>query len=158
MTSLTSNDILQHLPLVLYLLAVAGLSINLFPSPRNTLSKLFILCALGSLGVTWTYMFKYMYQSYQDHKAAAGLLGSYDTTRWLEETSLFDEAWRYVCRTPERWWISSQLCLFTVGVFTVFLYAEGRASIYVLLLQVRDILIYSLMLLQAPVILQCEAK
>lgn len=74
-------------------------------------------------------MFKYMYTSYQDHKASAALFSSYTTTRWLEETSLFDEAWRYVCRTPERWWISSQLCLFTVGVFTVFLYAEGESSI-----------------------------
>jgi hypothetical protein len=123
--TITSNDILQHAPLVLYLLAVAALSINLFPSPRNFRSGLFTLCALGSLGVTWTFMFKYMHQSYQDHCAATGLFSSCSTTKWLEETSLFDEAWRYVCRTSVRWWISSQLCLFTVGVFTVFLFAEG---------------------------------
>lgn len=123
--AITSNDILQHLPLVVYLLAVTGLATSLFPSPRNKLSTLFVLCAVGSLGMTWTYMFRYMFQSYRDHKAAAGLFSSYSTTHWLEETSLFDEAWRYVCRTAERWWISSQLCLFTVGVFTVFLYAEG---------------------------------
>jgi hypothetical protein len=124
--TITANDVLQHLPLVLYLLAVAGLSANLFPRPRNVESFLFVLAALGSLCTTWTYMFKYMYQSYQDHKSAAGLLADYSTTRWLEETSLFDEAWRYVCQTPMRWWISSQLCLVTVGVFTVFLYAEGE--------------------------------
>ena len=121
----TLNDGLQHAPLALYLVAVAALSLHLFPRVRNIRSGIFILGALGSLGVTWTYMFKYMQTSYQDHRASAGLSGSISTTRWLEETSLFDQAWRYVCRTPERWWFSSQLCLFTVGVFTVFLYAEG---------------------------------
>lgn len=129
--SVTINDVLQHAPLVLYLGTVVALSVHLFPSPRNIRSGLFIIGALGSLGVTWTYMFRYIKTSYQDHRALTGLSDSKvsTTTRWLEETSLFDEAWRYVCRTPERWWFSSQLCLFTVGVFTVFLYAEGMFRI-----------------------------
>lgn len=136
----TSNDILQHAPLALYMIAVVGLSVNLAPLPRNGKSTAFILLAIGSLGITWKYMLDYMYRSFLDHLARAGIFQAttYRSTQWLQETSLFDEAWRYVCSTPDRWWFSSQLCLFTVGVFTVFLHAEGKTLSFLFLEFMRD--------------------
>jgi hypothetical protein len=51
-------------------------------------------------------------------------LANYSTKQWLESTSLFNEAWTFVCATPLRWWWSEQLCAWTAGPFTVFLLVE----------------------------------
>lgn len=124
---LTLNDIAQHSPLVVYLFLVSFFSVRLFPRPPYCRTSIFFtLCALGALGATWTYMIKFMIHSYYTGRAFTNPLRPYNTTVWLEETSLFDQAWRYVCAAPARWWLSSQLCTFTVGLWTVFLYAEGR--------------------------------
>lgn len=45
---------------------------------------------------------------------------------WLVDTSLFKEAWATVCNGWSNWWWSEQLCLFTAGGWTTFLYLEGR--------------------------------
>ena len=44
---------------------------------------------------------------------------------WLHGTSLFEEAWAFVCVHPINWWWSEQLCLFTAGAWTVFIAVEG---------------------------------
>src|SRR6266404_2523969 len=44
---------------------------------------------------------------------------------WLRDTALFEQAWTIVCDGPLRWWWSEQLCLFTVGFWTVFLLTTG---------------------------------
>ncbi|CAD6579066.1 MAG: hypothetical protein CYPHOPRED_000792 [Cyphobasidiales sp. Tagirdzhanova-0007] len=119
------NDVLQHSPLVLYLVAVFAFSFRLLPPVRNPTSLLFLMIALSALLTTWYYMFRFLHRSYQDAKMLAVAPADYDTTNWLEETSLFKQAWEYVCATSERWWFSSQLCTFTTGVWTVFLFAEG---------------------------------
>lgn len=41
-------------------------------------------------------------------------------------TELFEQAWAAVCTNPLNWWWSEQLCLFTVGAWTVFLAIEGN--------------------------------
>ncbi|KAJ7856723.1 hypothetical protein B0H14DRAFT_2352632, partial [Mycena olivaceomarginata] len=48
------------------------------------------------------------------------------TSRWLLNTSLFEQAWASVCFGKLNWWWSQQLCLFTVGAWTIFLATEGR--------------------------------
>ncbi|KAH9974509.1 hypothetical protein BJV74DRAFT_953770 [Russula compacta] len=45
---------------------------------------------------------------------------------WLRDTALFEQAWTIVCDGPLRWWWSEQLCLFTVGFWTIFLLTKGR--------------------------------
>lgn len=128
---MTTEDVLEHLPLVLYLAAVLLLSIHLFPlHARSASSVLFVILALWALATTWNYMIRFMFSSYQDGRASRPE-GSeerlaYTTTVWLKETSLFKQAWEFVCATPERWWISSQLCTFTGGLWTAFLFVEGR--------------------------------
>ncbi|KAJ7653248.1 hypothetical protein DFH06DRAFT_529755 [Mycena polygramma] len=47
-------------------------------------------------------------------------------SRWLLNTSLFEQAWASVCFGAVNWWWSQQLCLFTVGTWTIFLATEGR--------------------------------
>lgn len=49
----------------------------------------------------------------------------YRIASWLYDTSLFEEAWSYVVFHPLNWWWSEQLCLFTVGAWTVFIATEG---------------------------------
>jgi hypothetical protein len=43
---------------------------------------------------------------------------------WLVNTALFEQAWSAVCMVPLNWWWSEQLCLFTAGAFTVFLFTQ----------------------------------
>lgn len=43
---------------------------------------------------------------------------------WLVHTALFEQAWAAVCVGLYNWWWSQQLCLFTVGAWTVFLFIE----------------------------------
>ncbi|KAM0748044.1 hypothetical protein T439DRAFT_335963 [Meredithblackwellia eburnea MCA 4105] len=50
----------------------------------------------------------------------------YTTKAWLDETSLFVEAWGRVCSNWRRWWWSEQLCAWTAGPLTVLLSREGR--------------------------------
>ena len=47
-------------------------------------------------------------------------------TSWLINTDLFEQAWATVCTGAFNWWWSEQLCIFTVGFWTVFLYIKGR--------------------------------
>jgi hypothetical protein len=47
-------------------------------------------------------------------------------TNWLRGTDLFEQAWKIVCAGPLNWWWSEQLCLFTVGAWTVFLSSQGQ--------------------------------
>ena len=49
-------------------------------------------------------------------------------TDWLINTTLFEEAWGAVSFGRMNWWWSEQLCLFTVGAWTVFLYTEGALT------------------------------
>ena len=43
---------------------------------------------------------------------------------WLVNTALFEQAWAVVCVELDNWWWSEQLCLFTAGPWTVFLFLE----------------------------------
>ncbi|KAF8218257.1 hypothetical protein K438DRAFT_22005 [Mycena galopus ATCC 62051] len=92
----------------------------------------FIALALASLAHTWLYMFKFMAWSFTDyeqstgHARAAGLLLIERMSRWLLDTSLFEQAWASVCFGKVSWWWSQQLCLYTVGAWTIFLATEGR--------------------------------
>ncbi|KAJ6617537.1 hypothetical protein B0H10DRAFT_2164393 [Mycena sp. CBHHK59/15] len=47
-------------------------------------------------------------------------------SRWLIDTSLFEQAWARVCFGAVNWWWSQQLCLYTVGAWTILLATEGR--------------------------------
>ena len=46
-------------------------------------------------------------------------------TNWLRGTELFEQSWSIVCAGPLNWWWSEQLCLFSVGAWTIFLSAQG---------------------------------
>jgi hypothetical protein len=81
---------------------------------------LFSALAASSLLTTWTFMFKYfnvsyktwlMWRSYYEldpHQRHWGL--------WLEETSLFHEAWELVVVGNARYWWSHQIFFFALGL------------------------------------------
>ncbi|KAF7303690.1 hypothetical protein MIND_00598400 [Mycena indigotica] len=83
-----------------------------------------------SFAHTWFYMFKFMAWSFRDFEASN--IVHPDTpiivriSRWLLNTSLFEQAWARVCFGKVNWWWSQQLCLYTVGGWTVFLAIEGQ--------------------------------
>ncbi|TFY73471.1 hypothetical protein EWM64_g10541, partial [Hericium alpestre] len=77
-------------------------------------------------------MFAFMKRSFVDYELSARAANrtlpiSTRITIWLSHTALFEQAWTAVCRTPANWWWSEQLCLFTVGAWTVMLYTYGRS-------------------------------
>lgn len=85
--------------------------------------------SIASLALTWSQMLLFLYGSYVDSASRARVpLSEWTSRRWLGSTQLFEEAWGYVCATPERWWWSSQICLGAVGVWTPFLWSEGPSS------------------------------
>ncbi|CAA7268202.1 unnamed protein product [Cyclocybe aegerita] len=90
----------------------------------------FSLLTAASFAHTWFYMFKYMVWSFsnyeQTHLSNISLELPLRIASWLQDTSLFEEAWYLVCFNPLNWWWSEQLCLFTVGAWTVFVATEGR--------------------------------
>ena len=63
-------------------------------------------------------------------------------TDWLKGTELFEQAWKTVCANALNWWWSEQLCLFTVGAWTVFLSAQGESS-SCSLSQITDVRMYT---------------
>ncbi|KAJ6551669.1 hypothetical protein B0H19DRAFT_1211271 [Mycena capillaripes] len=75
-------------------------------------------------------MFKFMAWSFTNYEQSKGTasIGSplKRMSEWLLDTSLFEQAWASVCFGKVNWWWSQQLCLFTVGAWTIFLATEGR--------------------------------
>jgi alpha-1,2-mannosyltransferase len=44
---------------------------------------------------------------------------------WLNDTSLFTQAWRVVCTSEGNWWWSKIICYWTV-IYTVVMFVEGE--------------------------------
>jgi hypothetical protein len=44
---------------------------------------------------------------------------------WLQDTSLFQEAWLHVVGGELNWWWSVEICAYTVGVWALYLRIEG---------------------------------
>ncbi|BGO96455.1 hypothetical protein NBRC10513v2_003386 [Rhodotorula toruloides] len=120
-----------HLPLLGYFALIGALTVAILPNFTsakrwNRAAVGFVVLAFVSLGVTWTYMFKYFVKSFEDSALRHGLPSSAFTTQaWLSDVSLFQEAWHYVCDGAERWWWSQQLCMWTAGPLTLLLATEG---------------------------------
>ncbi|KAH9028412.1 hypothetical protein EDB84DRAFT_1498475 [Lactarius hengduanensis] len=100
---------------------------------RNASSWSYAILALASFGYTWYYMISFMQWSFMDYERSAGVLkngtepmGLVRVANWLRSTALFEQAWTVVCDGPLRWWWSEQLCLFTVGFWTIFLQTKGK--------------------------------
>jgi len=92
-------------------------------------SYTFCLLALASFAHTWFYMFQFMAWSFEDYEKSTITTTEGFTERlgnWLRDTSLFEQAWSFVCFAPVNWWWSEQLCLFTVGGLTVLMATKGR--------------------------------
>ncbi|KAH9016408.1 hypothetical protein EDB83DRAFT_2439223 [Lactarius deliciosus] len=99
----------------------------------NASSWIYAGLALASFGYTWYYMISFMQWSFTDYERSAGVLknetepmGLARVANWLRSTALFEQAWTIVCDGPLRWWWSEQLCLFTVGFWTIFLQTKGK--------------------------------
>ncbi|KAF8525257.1 hypothetical protein BU17DRAFT_41834 [Hysterangium stoloniferum] len=93
---------------------------------------LFNALTVVSFGHTWFWMFKYMLWSFSNFESKQTLAEITQkgpllrVANWLTKTGLFEEAWLAVCKSPLNWWWSEQLCLFTTGAFTVFLFMQQR--------------------------------
>ncbi|KZO97265.1 hypothetical protein CALVIDRAFT_526813 [Calocera viscosa TUFC12733] len=136
-TQLTPSHYLHILILLSYLLVILlllGAILYTLPRPkagdgRAVARGVFALGTLASGAHTWYYMIRFLQYSYTNYvsshpppSASPFLL---TLASWLEQTSLFDEAWRHVCSTPENWWWSSHICLYTIP-WTAFVAIEGR--------------------------------
>ncbi|KAJ7248231.1 hypothetical protein B0H12DRAFT_1053123 [Mycena haematopus] len=90
----------------------------------------FVALAVASFTHTWFYMFSFMAWSFTDYEqsTSASYTGNLieRMSKWLLDTSLFEQAWASVCFGKVNWWWSQQLCLYTVGAWTIFIATEGR--------------------------------
>ena len=124
-------DFIALLPLIGYFSFVVILH-TFLPSPalritteRTPRYALFLILAIISLGITWYHMLSFMKWSYVHyHEPSVPHLSISSLASWVRETHLFEQAWRIVCQTPRRWWWSSQLCTYTAGIWTVFLWEQ----------------------------------
>ncbi|KAJ6460962.1 hypothetical protein C8R45DRAFT_1028785 [Mycena sanguinolenta] len=105
---------------------------NLPPSATRWGSKAYVFVALtvASFAHTWFYMFGFMSWSFTNYEQSKSTPSTGNLiermSKWLLDTSLFEQAWASVCFGKVNWWWSQQLCLFTVGAWTIFLAIEGR--------------------------------
>ncbi|KAG7441382.1 uncharacterized protein BT62DRAFT_982794 [Guyanagaster necrorhizus] len=107
---------------------------DFFRTTSRTISankvSVFTALTIVSFGHTWFYMFKFMSWSFSDyertslHAEAKSLLNRISS--WLVDTKLFEQAWAAVSFGSMNWWWSEQLCLFTGGFWTVFVFHESR--------------------------------
>jgi len=116
-----------------FLVIFATFSLIFSSLPRKEWSSraiIHLLIGTGALAHTWFYMITYLLWSFRDYEAGHQGAQTAPTpervANWLVSTELFEQAWFTVCNGPYKWWWSEQLCLFTVGVWTVFLAIEGR--------------------------------
>jgi hypothetical protein len=89
-------------------------------SPPRRLVILFATLAAGSLLTTWGFMLRYFQFSYETWLVSRV---HYDLDPhckhwglWLQETSLFKEAWHSVIVGETRFWWSSQIFFFASGL------------------------------------------
>ncbi|KAJ7094448.1 hypothetical protein B0H15DRAFT_829629 [Mycena belliarum] len=117
----------SYFSIIAGLLVVIWRSLPLRAQSVDSRAYVFVALALASFAHTWFYMFGFMAWSFADYERAKnlpeGLLER--LSRWLLDTSLFEQAWASVCFGEVNWWWSQQLCLFTVGTWTIFMATEG---------------------------------
>jgi len=90
---------------------------------------IFGVLAVVSFVHTWYYMLGFMTWSFRNFEKSSSIQSDvfYERlTNWLRGTRLFQQAWGLVCTGPLNWWWSEQLCLFTVGAWTIFVSAQGK--------------------------------
>ena len=126
------TEITPLIPLTCYFLAIAIAhsllppAATAIPKPKSARHALFVIAAGSSLGITWFYMLAFLKRSFTEFYHPLSPDVSLKTiSYWLRETHLFEQAWRTVCSTPARWWVSSQICTYATGIWTVFLWKEG---------------------------------
>ncbi|KAJ3740247.1 hypothetical protein DFH05DRAFT_1511000 [Lentinula detonsa] len=98
-------------------------------SPKRKRAAMFTLLAIGSFIHTWYYMFRFMEWSFKDYESKIEDINGAFLDRlslWLINTALFEQAWYTVCSEPINWWFSEQLCSYTVGAWTIFIFVEAK--------------------------------
>lgn len=129
----SAEDIVSLLPLTGYFLTIFALH-TLLPSsalpirpPQSLHHAAFHLLAAASLVVTWHHMLSFLKWSYLSyHGPLTPKLSVASVAAWARGTGVFEQAWRIVCETPGRFWWSSQLCTFTAGIWTVFIWEQCK--------------------------------
>ncbi|TFK26067.1 hypothetical protein FA15DRAFT_686677 [Coprinopsis marcescibilis] len=88
---------------------------------------LFGLLSLVSFASTWYYMLRFLLWSFHDYEgdippASIPTTVIQRMSDWLVNSTLFEQAWGYVCFGSMNWWWSEQL----LGAWTAFLYDQGN--------------------------------
>ncbi|RPB20497.1 hypothetical protein L211DRAFT_829397 [Terfezia boudieri ATCC MYA-4762] len=92
---------------------------------------LFVILTALSFGFTWYNMLRFFHLSYTIWSTTVTPLDTPHTIgNWLRDTKLFEEAYRIVVITPERWWWSQQIFLacFGWGVWVSYQGKPGRGG------------------------------
>ncbi|KAJ7746323.1 hypothetical protein B0H16DRAFT_1726503 [Mycena metata] len=116
-----------------YFSVIAGLFLLIARSlsSQNWGGRAYVFIALAVVSFVHTWFYSWLHWSFTDYEQSVRATISPGLTvermsQWLLNTSLFEQAWAHVCFGKANWWWSQQLCLFTAGVWTIFLSIEGR--------------------------------
>jgi hypothetical protein len=94
---------------------------------------IFSVLAAASLATTWFYMFQFFAWSYRTwvYKSYVRMASAYlrgpgvlDLGDWRRDTKLFEQAWGSACESPQRYWWTQQIFLFTT-IWSLFVGVEG---------------------------------
>ncbi|KAF8439614.1 hypothetical protein BGX38DRAFT_1207301 [Terfezia claveryi] len=91
---------------------------------------LFVILTSLSFGFTWYNMLRFFHLSYTIWSTVTPSDTPRTIGNWLHDTELFEEAYRIVVITPERWWWSQQIFLacFGWGVWVSYQGKPGRGG------------------------------
>ncbi|KAF9269761.1 hypothetical protein L218DRAFT_953392 [Marasmius fiardii PR-910] len=133
---LEKREIVALGTLTSYILLIAALFILIFqslPWSRFNSSKssyLFLFLTTCSFAHTWYYMRGVFTTSFADYESRVEVDPTHSFLKriavWLADTSLFEEAWAKACTGAVNWWWSEQICTYTAGPWTVFLFIQGQ--------------------------------
>ncbi|KAK7049942.1 hypothetical protein VNI00_005372 [Paramarasmius palmivorus] len=115
--------------IIISLFAVILTSLPWSKLNRSPACYLFLLLTIGSFIHTWYYMLKYIAASFSEYEAKSVILPGTllkRMTAWLQNTYLFEEAWWAASTGKPNWWWSEQICVYTAGAWTVFLFEQGQ--------------------------------
>ncbi|TKA57315.1 hypothetical protein B0A49_13338, partial [Cryomyces minteri] len=101
------------------------------PARSPEFGPLFAALAIISLATTWHYMLRFFSASYHSWASTNDVLpgDNMELGLWLNDTSLFKEAWGTAVATPARFWWTQQIFFFTAGWSVVMGYEGHRRKI-----------------------------
>jgi len=100
------------------------------PVPRVKV-LVFVILAVVSLGITWSHTLNFLDVSYTTWASSHNIhVSDVQLGAWLRDTKLYEQARSIACSTPEIYWWTHQIFLYST-IWSLFVGHEGRCLILI---------------------------